>query len=92
MGGKTASRGAACLHERLPGQPATTGNRLKGISKISVQTGTARASSFRMGASPGCAGFRVLRNLSQIARTQYGLGGAVQHGASTLPDEAFTSS
>jgi len=33
--------------------------------------------------------FDVLRLLSEKARTEYGLGGAVQHGASTLPDSAF---
>ena len=33
--------------------------------------------------------FNTLKELSQVAREEYGLGGAVQHGASTLPDEAF---
>jgi hypothetical protein len=33
--------------------------------------------------------FDTLRNLSQVARKDYGLGGTVQHGASTLPEEAF---
>ena len=33
--------------------------------------------------------FKVLKELSQLARKEYGMGGAVQHGASTLPDEAF---
>jgi len=32
----------------------------------------------------------ALKALSQAARTQYGLGGAVQHGASTLPPGAFS--
>jgi fructose-bisphosphate aldolase, class II len=32
--------------------------------------------------------FEVLRKLGEIARS-YGLAGAVQHGASTLPDELF---
>ncbi|MGI5836152.1 MAG: class II fructose-bisphosphate aldolase [Chloroflexota bacterium] len=67
------------------------GNRLKGISKISVQTGTAHGGVVLPDGSIAqvALDFEVLRNLSQIARTQYGLGGAVQHGASTLPDEAF---
>jgi fructose/tagatose bisphosphate aldolase len=63
----------------------------KGISKISVQTGTTH------GGVPLADGtvakvkidFDVLAKLSETARTQYGLSGAVQHGASTLPDEAF---
>jgi len=63
----------------------------KGISKISVQTGTTH------GGVPLADGtvakvkidFDVLAKLSETAREQYGLSGAVQHGASTLPDEAF---
>jgi fructose/tagatose bisphosphate aldolase len=67
------------------------GESLKGISKISVQTGTTH------GGVPLADGtvakvkidFDVLEKLSALARSQYGLAGAVQHGASTLPDEAF---
>jgi hypothetical protein len=33
--------------------------------------------------------FDTLRRLSIVARSEYGLAGCVQHGASTLPDEAF---
>jgi len=32
---------------------------------------------------------KTLEELSHVARKDYGLGGAVQHGASTLPPEAF---
>ncbi len=61
------------------------------ISKISVQTGTTH------GGVPLADGsiakvkidFAVLEELSAVARKKYGLAGAVQHGASTLPDEAF---
>ncbi len=61
-----------------------------GISKISVQTGTSH------GGVPLPSGeiaevkldFEVLRELGVVAR-EYGLAGAVQHGASTLPDELF---
>ena len=67
------------------------GESLKCISKISVQTGTTH------GGVPLADGsvakvkidFAVLEKLSELARSQYGLSGAVQHGASTLPDEAF---
>ncbi len=67
------------------------GPNLKGISKISVQTGTTH------GGVPLADGsvaqvkldFEVLEKLSEVARSRYGLAGAVQHGASTLPDEAF---
>jgi hypothetical protein len=33
--------------------------------------------------------FGTLERLSEVARREYGLSGAVQHGASTLPDSAF---
>jgi len=33
--------------------------------------------------------FGTLERLSTVAREEYGLAGAVQHGASTLPDTAF---
>ncbi len=67
------------------------GQGLKGISKISVQTGTSH------GGVPLPDGtiatvkldFETLRNLSRVARDEYGLSGAVQHGASTLPPDAF---
>lgn len=70
---------------------AKRGETLKGISKISVQTGTTH------GGVPLADGsvakvkidFEVLEKLSAMARLKYGLAGAVQHGASTLPDEAF---
>ncbi len=62
-----------------------------GISKISVQTGTEH------GGVPLPDGtvakvkldFNVLRDIGKVAREKYGLGGTVQHGASTLPDELF---
>jgi fructose/tagatose bisphosphate aldolase len=67
------------------------GDDLKGISKISVQTGTSH------GGVPLPDGtvakvkldFEVLRKLSEAAINEFGLAGAVQHGASTLPPEAF---
>jgi hypothetical protein len=33
--------------------------------------------------------FETLKAISAAAQKQYGMGGAVQHGASTLPDNAF---
>jgi fructose/tagatose bisphosphate aldolase len=68
-----------------------SGPELKGISKISVQTGTSH------GGVPMPDGtvakvkldFDTLERLSEMGRTNYGLAGAVQHGASTLPNEAF---
>jgi fructose/tagatose bisphosphate aldolase len=67
------------------------GSGFLGISKVSVQTGTSH------GGIPLPDGtiakvaidFETLNKLSQVARERYGMAGAVQHGASTLPDELF---
>ncbi len=67
------------------------GESLTGISKISVQTGTSH------GGVPLPDGtvakvkldFDTLKLLSEVAIAEYGLAGAVQHGASTLPADAF---
>lgn len=63
----------------------------KGISKISVQTGTTHGGVVLPDGSIAKVkiDFDTLKELSKISRSEYGLGGAVQHGASTLPDEAF---
>jgi fructose/tagatose bisphosphate aldolase len=63
----------------------------KGISKISVQTGTTHGGVVLPDGSIADVkiDFNTLQELSDLARREYGLGGAVQHGASTLPDEAF---
>jgi fructose/tagatose bisphosphate aldolase len=61
-----------------------------GISKVSVQTGTSHGGVPLPDGSvaPVKLDFDVLRRLGEVARTN-GLAGAVQHGASTLPDELF---
>jgi fructose-bisphosphate aldolase class II len=67
------------------------GADLKGISKISVQTGTSHGGVVLPDGSIAevSIDFNTLKELSRLAREEYGLGGAVQHGASTLPDDAF---
>jgi fructose/tagatose bisphosphate aldolase len=64
---------------------------IKGISKISVQTGTTHGGVVLPDGSIAKVSidFNTLKELSKISRKEYRLGGAVQHGASTLPDEAF---
>jgi len=64
---------------------------LTGISKISVQTGTSHGGVVLPDGSIAQVklDFDTLKDLSQIARGEFGLAGAVQHGASTLPAEAF---
>jgi fructose/tagatose bisphosphate aldolase len=62
-----------------------------GISKISVQTGTSHGGMVLPDGSIAKVqlDLAALQALSHDARTKYGLGGAVQHGASTLPPDAF---
>jgi fructose/tagatose bisphosphate aldolase len=62
-----------------------------GISKISIQTGTSHGGVVLPDGSIAqvSVDFDTLLKLSRIARDQYGMGGAVQHGASTLPEDAF---
>ncbi len=64
---------------------------VQGISKISVQTGTTHGGVVLPDGSVAKVkiDFETLEKLSEVARSRYGLAGAVQHGASTLPDEAF---
>lgn len=64
---------------------------LAGISKISVQTGTSHGGVVLPDGSIAqvALDFETLKTLSAIAQKEYGLSGAVQHGASTLPSEAF---
>lgn len=64
---------------------------LTGLSKISIQTGTSH------GGVPLPDGtiakvkldFGCLEKLGEVSRKQFRIGGVVQHGASTLPEEAF---
>ena len=65
--------------------------RYEGISKISVQTGTSHGGVVLPDGSIADVklDLQALAALSQVAREEYGLAGAVQHGASTLPSNAF---
>jgi fructose/tagatose bisphosphate aldolase len=79
------------LRAFMDGYNRTLSKGMVGLSKISIQTGTAH------GGVPLPDGtlaqvkidFNVIKELSRVARDAYGMAGAVQHGASTLPDEAF---
>jgi fructose-bisphosphate aldolase class II len=66
--------------------PGTTG-----LSKISVQSGTSHGGVVLADGSIADVklDLNTLENLSNVARQEYGLSGAVQHGASTLPDSSF---
>ena len=64
---------------------------MEGLAKISVQSGTSHGGTVLADGSIADVklDINVLRELGEIARTEYGMSGAVQHGASTLPDSAF---
>jgi fructose/tagatose bisphosphate aldolase len=63
-----------------------------GLSKISIQTGTSHGGVVLPDGTLAqvAIDFKVLKDLSRVSRNSYGMGGTVQHGASTLPDEAFS--
>ncbi len=62
-----------------------------GLSKISIQTGTSHGGVVLPDGSIAKVkvDFETLARLSRLAKSEFGLGGAVQHGASTLPEPAF---
>ena len=61
------------------------------LAKVSVQTGTTHGGVPLPDGSIASVAldFETLRAISAVARDRYGMAGAVQHGASTLPDELF---
>ncbi|MGH9367117.1 MAG: class II fructose-bisphosphate aldolase, partial [Thermoanaerobaculia bacterium] len=63
----------------------------KGIAKVSIQTGSSHGGVIgKDGTVQRVAiDFDVIQAISKVAREEYGLAGAVQHGASTLPPEYF---
>ncbi len=83
------------LHAYMKGFNAALAKRgkdLVGISKISVQTGTAHGGFIGPDGKPRMdvkIDLVTLEELSRLARDEYGLAGAVQHGASTLSADAF---
>ena len=82
------------LHSYLNGFKTEFGKinpKAVGLSKISIQTGTSHGGVVLPDGSIAKVDvdFDTMLHLSRMARSQYGLGGAVQHGACTLPDDAF---
>jgi hypothetical protein len=81
------------LHAFMEGYNATLERlgRYAGLSKISVQTGTSHGGVVLPDGSIAEVklDLEALAALSKAAREIYHLGGAVQHGASTLPQDAF---
>jgi fructose/tagatose bisphosphate aldolase len=64
---------------------------MTGVSKISINTGTSHGGVVLPDGTVAKVSidFDSMKAISKIARSEYGLAGAVQHGASTLPAEMF---
>jgi fructose/tagatose bisphosphate aldolase len=89
VGHKNSTAEELCVY--MAGYKERLRKGLVGISKISVQTGTSHGGVVLPDGSIAqvALDFDTLKVLSEIARKEFGLAGAVQHGASTLPAEAF---
>ena len=89
----TKNSTVAELHAFMDGYNRTlvAGGAMEGISKISVQTGTSHGGIVLPDGSIAAVklDLQALEALSRSAREDYRMAGAVQHGASTLPSEAF---
>ncbi len=79
------------LRAYMDGFNAALPKGMEGLSKISVQSGTSHGGVVLSDGSIADVKLDLdtLERLSKVARDEYGLAGAVQHGASTLPDSAF---
>ena len=62
-----------------------------GLSKVSVQTGTSHGGIILPNGTiqQAVVDFSVIESIGKIAKETYGMGGVVQHGASTLPTTLF---
>jgi fructose/tagatose bisphosphate aldolase len=79
------------LRAYVDGYLGLLGEGVEPISKVSIQTGTSHGGVVLPDGSVATVkiDFDTLERLSTVAREEYGMAGCVQHGASTLPDEAF---
>ncbi|MDB4877716.1 MAG: putative fructose-bisphosphate aldolase [Gemmatimonadetes bacterium] len=79
------------LRAYMNGFNAALPRGVAGLSKISVQSGTSHGGVVLADGSIADVKLDLdtLERLSKVARDEYHLAGAVQHGASTLPDTAF---
>ena len=79
------------LRAFMDGYNKELGEGIKGISKISIQTGTSHGGIPLEDGSIAevSLDFDTIDRLGKIAKDEFGLGGVVQHGASTLPDDCF---
>ncbi len=91
--GEVGHKNSTCedLRAFMEGFKGVLRKGLVGISKISIQTGTSHGGVVLPDGSIAQVklDFDTLKIISKLARDEFGLAGAVQHGASTLPGEAF---
>ena len=89
IGGKNST--LEDLRAYMSGFNAGLKENMPGMSKISIQTGTHHGGVVLADGTLAdvSVDFSILKDVSQVSRDEYGMGGAVQHGASTLPDEYF---
>jgi len=89
VGGKNST--PEDLRAFMAGYREIIGKDTMGISKISIQTGTSHGGVVLPDGTVAKVklDFNTLRDLSRLARDEFGMAGAVQHGASTLPNDAF---
>lgn len=92
VGGKNSNEEELrAFMEGYSAELAMRAGELTGISKISVQTGTSHGGVVLPDGTMAqvAVDFDTLHRLSHVAREEYHLAGAVQHGASTLPENMF---
>jgi fructose/tagatose bisphosphate aldolase len=92
VGGHNSTEEELCAYmEGYTSQLSKIAPGSAGISKISIQTGTSHGGVVLPDGSIAkvSVDFDTLKRLSDVARKEFSLGGAVQHGASTLPEDAF---
>ena len=89
VGGRNST--VADLEAFMAGFNKNLPNQLTGISKISVQTGTSHGGKVLADGTLADidVDFSILRDVTQACQQKHQVGGAVQHGASTLPDQYF---
>ena len=81
------------LRAFMDGFNRTLPQGMAGLSKISVQSGTSHGGVVLADGSIAAVKLDLdtLERLSAVARGEYSLAGAVQHGASTLPDTSVNN-
>jgi len=79
------------LRAFMQGFKGVIGDSTTGTSKMSIQTGTSHGGVVLPDGTVAKVklDFDTLEKLSKLSRDEFGMAGAVQHGASTLPDDAF---